>query len=64
MSRIIESACKCGEPILIEIGGYSARADGVRPHYPDSYKGTTCLRCRKCHDWLENSCKEARCGDE
>jgi hypothetical protein len=57
---VIESACKCGEPILIETGRHDlCRRDGKRPHYPESSSRTTVFRCRSCHGWLGDTCSAA-----
>ena len=57
---MIESACKCGEPILIETGRHDlCRRDGKRPHYPGAGSGTTSFRCRACKGWLADTCPDA-----
>lgn len=57
---MIDSACKCGEPVLIETGRYDlCRRDGKRPHYPESCDRTTVFRCRACSGWLGDTCPDA-----
>lgn len=57
---ILESACRCGEPILVQLDSpIGARADRKRPHYTDSAPGATVFRCRACHGWLGDTCPAA-----
>lgn len=66
-SKTIQSACKCGEPISVELNSrMSCRTDRKRPFYPDhhySAKVTVC-RCRKCNGWISDTCKDAAWGKE
>ena len=60
VEALIESACNCGEPVLIETGRFDlCRRDGKRPHYPDSDRRTTVFRCRGCGGWLGDTCPDA-----
>ncbi len=61
--KIIKSACNCGEQINIEINAENSfRGDGKRPHYEGDHPSSTQLRCRKCHGWLADTCKDAYHG--
>lgn len=60
MSRIIESACSCGETVLIEIDSkQTCRADKKMPHHPGADAYTTTFRCHACGGWLGDTCDEA-----
>ena len=60
MSKIIESKCQCGEPVLIEIGSkFTCRVDKKRPNYPESPLNCTVFRCKKCGGFLGDTCKDA-----
>lgn len=63
MSETIQSACQCGEMVLIETGRVDVcRRDGKRPHYPGAEPSETQFRCRKCRGWLADTCVAAAYG--
>ena len=69
---VIQTACRCGETISVELNRFDCtRKDGKRPFYPDaelpheldpnkySMDNSTTFRCRKCGEWIADTCKEA-----
>ena len=68
MGTIIETKCKCGEPINIEIDcewARTCRTDLIRPFYPDTSHAaySTQFRCRSCGKPVNETVPEAAYGE-
>lgn len=69
MGKIIETNCRCGEPINIEIDcewSRTCRTDLKRPFYPDRdvARSTTVFRCRSCEEPVSETVPRAEHGPE
>lgn len=58
-----ESACSCGQPVLIEYNAHSCRADKKRIFYPDQDDAGWCVfRCKRCHQPVSETVPGAEYG--
>ena len=62
-TTIIESACSCGQPVLIEHNARSCRADKKRIFYPDQPDHGLCaFRCKRCRQPVSETVPGAEYG--
>jgi hypothetical protein len=61
---IVESKCRCGQPVLISLEGNPSRRDGKRVFYPDEPDtGWSAFRCKKCKEPVSKSVPGAEYGN-